>query len=223
MAELLEMAQLSHQYGMTQVEIGGRRVEPGLDAQRRAGLPRLFKASAEVVFVFRTKQRDDLRGAFGEERELFFYRCKGWHVSLEYKDGMPDKIRKRETETPKKEKICKACGRAFGWRKKWEKDWDVVKYCSDRCRGNQPDEADAALEAAILELLAERGREKTICPSEAAKRVGGREARHDWEALMEPARAAARRLVAAGRVVITQRGRVVDGSTAKGPIRLKLR
>jgi hypothetical protein len=40
---------------------------------------------------------------------------------------------------------------------------------------------------------------------------------------MEPARAAARRLVAAGRIVITQQGRIVDGATAKGPIRLKLR
>jgi hypothetical protein len=40
---------------------------------------------------------------------------------------------------------------------------------------------------------------------------------------MEPARAAARRLVAAGRIVIVQQGKVVDGSTAKGPIRLRLR
>jgi len=22
----------------------------------------------------------------------------------------------------------------FDWRKKWEKVWDEVKYCSDRCR-----------------------------------------------------------------------------------------
>ena len=136
---------------------------------------------------------------------------------------MPDKVHKRESETPKKEKICKTCGRAFSWRKKWEKDWDVVKYCSDACRGHKPGDSDAALEAAILQLLAERGRDKTICPSEAAKLVGGQDARRDWEGLMEPARAAARRLVAAGRIVITQGGRVVDGSTAKGPIRLKLR
>jgi hypothetical protein len=134
---------------------------------------------------------------------------------------MPDRIRKRETETPKKEKICKTCGRAFSWRKKWEKDWDVVKYCSDACRGNKPGVADAALEAAILELLAERGAGKTICPSEAAKWVGGNAARRDWEGLMEPARAAARRLVAQGKIVITQGGRVVDPSTAKGPIRLQ--
>lgn len=32
------------------------------------------------------------------------------------------------------EKICMACGRPFSWRKKWEKNWADVKYCSDRCR-----------------------------------------------------------------------------------------
>ncbi|MEO1673153.1 MAG: DUF2256 domain-containing protein, partial [Cyanobacteria bacterium J06631_2] len=26
------------------------------------------------------------------------------------------------------------CDRPFTWRKKWEKSWDDVKYCSDRCR-----------------------------------------------------------------------------------------
>ncbi len=136
---------------------------------------------------------------------------------------MPDKVRKPEKTTPHPDKICQSCGRAFAWRKKWEKDWDVVKYCSDACRGHRPGESDGALEAAILELLAERGRDKTICPSEAAKLVGGKAARRDWEGLMEPARAAARRLVAAGSIVITQHGKVVDPSTAKGAIRLKLR
>jgi hypothetical protein len=38
---------------------------------------------------------------------------------------------------------------------------------------------------------------------------------------MEPARAAARRLVARGEVEITQGGRVVDPSTAKGPLRVR--
>ncbi|MCZ8354775.1 MAG: DUF2256 domain-containing protein [Cyclobacteriaceae bacterium] len=32
------------------------------------------------------------------------------------------------------EKICVTCGKAFSWRKKWEKNWNEVKYCSDRCR-----------------------------------------------------------------------------------------
>jgi hypothetical protein len=39
---------------------------------------------------------------------------------------------------------------------------------------------------------------------------------------MEPSRRAARRLVAQGLVEITQKGRVVDPSTAKGPIRIRL-
>ncbi|MBB3780291.1 hypothetical protein FHY12_003933 [Xanthomonas arboricola] len=33
------------------------------------------------------------------------------------------------------EKPCMHCGRPFRWRKKWERVWDQVKYCSDRCRG----------------------------------------------------------------------------------------
>ena len=31
-------------------------------------------------------------------------------------------------------KTCAACGLPFAWRKKWERDWDNVKYCSERCR-----------------------------------------------------------------------------------------
>ena len=31
-------------------------------------------------------------------------------------------------------KTCQACGRPFAWRKKWGRDWDDVKYCSDACR-----------------------------------------------------------------------------------------
>ena len=31
-------------------------------------------------------------------------------------------------------KLCAACGLPFAWRKKWERDWDAVRYCSDRCR-----------------------------------------------------------------------------------------
>ncbi|AKC81444.1 MULTISPECIES: DUF2256 domain-containing protein [Xanthomonas] len=34
------------------------------------------------------------------------------------------------------EKLCVQCRRPFCWRKKWEKVWDEVKYCSDQCRRN---------------------------------------------------------------------------------------
>jgi hypothetical protein len=32
------------------------------------------------------------------------------------------------------EKTCLACGRPFAWRKKWERVWEEVRYCSDACR-----------------------------------------------------------------------------------------
>jgi hypothetical protein len=31
-------------------------------------------------------------------------------------------------------KDCAACGRPFSWRKKWARDWENVRYCSDACR-----------------------------------------------------------------------------------------
>ncbi len=31
-------------------------------------------------------------------------------------------------------KICPVCDRPFSWRKKWEKDWDAVKFCSEKCK-----------------------------------------------------------------------------------------
>lgn len=31
-------------------------------------------------------------------------------------------------------KICLVCQKPFDWRKKWARDWEQVKYCSERCR-----------------------------------------------------------------------------------------
>ncbi|MBK6833331.1 MAG: DUF2256 domain-containing protein [Bacteroidetes bacterium] len=31
-------------------------------------------------------------------------------------------------------KVCAVCNKPFSWRKKWEKNWERVIYCSDRCR-----------------------------------------------------------------------------------------
>ncbi|CUR59690.1 conserved hypothetical protein [metagenome] len=79
---------------------------------------------------------------------------------------------------------------------------------------------DTRLEAAILELLASRAPTATICPSDAARAVGDEDS---WRELMDPARAAAARLVDRGEVEITQGGEVVDLATAKGPIRIRRR
>lgn len=123
-------------------------------------------------------------------------------------------------------KTCASCGRRFEWRRAWADDWDEVRYCSKGCRRHRPGPTDRALEAAIVDLLASRAASATICPSEAARLVaaGGRDddgADEAWRALMEPARAAARRLHAADTVEIRQqRRRVDDPSRAKGPIRI---
>ena len=116
-------------------------------------------------------------------------------------------------------KTCLICGRTISWRKKWARDWDEVKYCSDGCRkrAKSASAVDANLDQALKSLLAERGVSKTVCPSEVARAVGGEE----WRDLMERARSAARRSVARGEAVITQHGQVVDPSTAKGPIRIR--
>lgn len=105
------------------------------------------------------------------------------------------------------------------WRAAWADDWDDVKYCSDACRRRRVTSIDRDLERSILALLSTRAPQATICPSDAARAVGGEE----WRDLMEPARRAARRLVGDGAVDITQGGRVVDPSTARGAIRIRRR
>jgi hypothetical protein len=76
----------------------------------------------------------------------------------------------------------------------------------------------AELEQAIADLLAQRGDGKTICPSEAARAVGG----GDWRELMPAAREAAARMAGRGELVVTQKGEQVDPLTVRGPIRLRL-
>ena len=75
----------------------------------------------------------------------------------------------------------------------------------------------AAAEEAILGLLAQRDAGKTICPSDAARTLGD-----GWRERMDEVRETAFGLVDRGELEVTQSGEVVDGRTAKGPIRLRL-
>lgn len=45
------------------------------------------------------------------------------------------KMRKK-SELPNK--TCPSCGLPFAWRKKWQRDWVQVVYCSERCRKARP-------------------------------------------------------------------------------------
>ena len=112
---------------------------------------------------------------------------------------------------------CGSCGRRMETRRSTSRQAEPPRYCSAACRKHRVRAVDRALEDAVLSLLDARPQDATICPSEAAGAV----AAHRPEQLMEPARRAVRRLVARGEVEITQGGRAVDPSAARGPIRVR--
>ncbi len=70
----------------------------------------------------------------------------------------------------------------------------------------------------IVELLEQRDPGKTICPSDAARALGGDDG---FRPLMDVVRDAAGELVEEGRIEVTQHGEPVDLKSAKGPIRLR--
>ena len=77
----------------------------------------------------------------------------------------------------------------------------------------------AEIEAKILQLVRERGPEKSVCPSEVARALCPDEAA--WRALMTDVRAVAADLAESGRLRILQGGAdVPDPRNPRGPVRL---
>ena len=70
--------------------------------------------------------------------------------------------------------------------------------------------------AVVRTLLRHRDADKTICPSDVARTVGG----DGWRRLMPAAREVAADLADQGVIEVRQRGEPVDIRTAKGPVRL---
>lgn len=69
----------------------------------------------------------------------------------------------------------------------------------------------------ILKQVQQRGPDKSICPSEVARSLGG----ETWRSLMPLVREVGADLAKLGAIVITQKGIPVDPQTARGPIRFK--
>lgn len=70
-----------------------------------------------------------------------------------------------------------------------------------------------------MELLAERGSGRSICPSEVARHIFPA---HEWREQMQVVRDVAQELIEAGLIEATQKGRVVKSALkARGPIRLR--
>lgn len=87
--------------------------------------------------------------------------------------------------------------------------WDPPTDEGDRLR----------LTAAVRALTRHRGPSSTICPSDAARAVGG----DRWRALLPLAREVARELAGAGEIEVVQRGEPIDAAGAwRGPVRLRL-
>ncbi|KAH7350899.1 hypothetical protein BKA65DRAFT_499254 [Rhexocercosporidium sp. MPI-PUGE-AT-0058] len=123
----------------------------------------------------------------------------------------------------------------------------MITYCSDSCRKHKikPNSIDVAFESKILSLLQDRraiqGSAAVVRCEEVEEEVlkerksdnvqgkdGGSEAEpHEESADIEPSktrercRQAARRLVVKSEVVVTQSGKVVNPSFAKGVMELK--
>lgn len=76
------------------------------------------------------------------------------------------------------------------------------------------------VEKAIMELCLKRGQGKTICPSEAARRVAGDGG--DWRSMMTAVRQAAVRLAGQGQISIYRKGKPVAPEEMRGVIRLGL-
>jgi hypothetical protein len=78
-----------------------------------------------------------------------------------------------------------------------------------------------AVEAALLRLLAERGRDKTIAPMDVARALAG-DHPDAWGPVMPAIRRAAVRLAKGGQAVIYRKGRRVDPDDFKGVYRIGL-
>lgn len=74
----------------------------------------------------------------------------------------------------------------------------------------------------VIELLEHRNEDATICPSEAARILGG-ELKVEWRDLMRSVRDVAAKMADQGSIDIVQSGRPVNIHDARGPVRLRLR
>ena len=55
--------------------------------------------------------------------------------------ALRDKRMKMRKKSDLPTKICATCARPFAWRKSWARDWENLRYCSDRCRGGRSSSA----------------------------------------------------------------------------------
>ena len=115
-------------------------------------------------------------------------------------------------------RVCTVCGRSYSWRKKWERDWRQLRYCSKRCSSRRLKRTDYRLEEAFLVLLGRAGSDHAISPDDAARLVD----KAGWESLRQASLNAARRLCVRGELELVQDGRIVDPDAANRFVLVRL-
>jgi hypothetical protein len=110
-----------------------------------------------------------------------------------------------------RDKTCLHCGRGFSWRKKWERSWDEVRFCSQSCRKRGPQDADRI--EGLLQLLRAAPRRTLPLDSAAEATLG---------CSRDQLRSSARLLVHAKKARIYQKGKLVLPDKAKGALELRL-
>ena len=66
---------------------------------------------------------------------------------------MPRGVKKQDLPS----KLCERCGRPMVWRKAWAKNWDQVKFCSEKCKRGGTKREFALLAVACTKAEADTG------------------------------------------------------------------
>jgi hypothetical protein len=73
----------------------------------------------------------------GEEVKLYPTRDGDENLNMVAEPETKPQKNKMHKKTLLPSKVCTVCQRPFNWRKKWEKNWDEVRYCSEKCKRNK--------------------------------------------------------------------------------------
>ena len=98
-----------------------------------------FKSSVSLIHIYRLividfKAIENVISYTNNYNNVYVYKEITNKLYAKSKD---EDSPKKYTKSNLPSKICLCCGRKMEWRKSWAKNWDEVKYCSDKCRMNK--------------------------------------------------------------------------------------
>ena len=110
-----------------------------------------------------------------------------------------------------KTKHCLSCGRPFSEQKRWEENWDNIKYCSQKCRRNKWDKKFENLEKFILN-------NSNLNIVEVEENYFNKKNRDSHEIV----KSACRRLHLSGKITILQKGKPILSTNFRGKYEIKV-